>query len=194
MLGDFVIAALTAIVFENTLFSRALGIGRVLSLAEKPHRLMQFGAAITFVTTLASALAYPLRLFHLSRVTRFPFEPLLYLAVMLLVYGAALLVGRALGLLSESLRAQLPLAVFNCAVLGTLILGTRENMGFLPFVGFGLGSGIGFTAAAAIVHSGNRALAKLDIPDAFRGLPAQLIYIGILSMAIYGFTGHSIQF
>ena len=29
-------------------------------------------------------------------------------------------------------------------------------------------------------------------PKAFRGLPITLVYIGVLALAIYGFTGHSV--
>ena len=28
--------------------------------------------------------------------------------------------------------------------------------------------------------------------EAFRGLPITLVYIGVLALAIYGFTGHSV--
>lgn len=40
-------------------------------------------------------------------------------------------------------------------------------------------------------RGGNRLRSKA-IPEAFRGLPITLIYIGVLALAIYGFTGHSV--
>ena len=35
-------------------------------------------------------------------------------------------------------------------------------------------------------------LCSRAIPKAFRGLPITLVYIGVLALAIYGFTGHSV--
>jgi len=42
-----------------------------------------------------------------------------------------------------------------------------------------------------VAGAGNRLRSKA-IPEAFRGLPITLIYIGVLALAIYGFTGHSV--
>ena len=50
------------------------------------------------------------------------------------------------------------------------------------------GMGGGF-AAAARAGGGRRRLRSKDIPHIFRGLPSVLIYIGILSLAIYGLVG-----
>ena len=35
-------------------------------------------------------------------------------------------------------------------------------------------------------------LRSQSIPAAFRGMPITLIYIGVLALAIYGFTGHTV--
>ena len=44
------------------------------------------------------------------------------------------------------------------------------------------------------MYYGQKQLKKLDIPEPFRGLPSEMIYIGIISLAIYGFIGSSILF
>ena len=35
-------------------------------------------------------------------------------------------------------------------------------------------------------------LRRQAIPAAVRGMPITLIYIGVLALAIYGFTGHTV--
>ena len=55
--------------------------------------------------------------------------------------------------------------------------------------GFGFGSGVGYLVAVLVVDEGRRRLRSKDIPHIFRGLPSVLIYIGILSLAIYGLVG-----
>ena len=58
--------------------------------------------------------------------------------------------------------------------------------------GFGLGSGLGYLLAVMLVTEADRRLRSEAIPEAFRGLPITLVYIGVLALAIYGFTGHSV--
>ena len=63
----------------------------------------------------------------------------------------------------------------------------RDNL--LQSIGFGFGSGVGYLVAVLVVDEGRRRLRSKDIPHIFRGLPSVLIYIGILSLAIYGLVG-----
>ena len=45
---------------------------------------------------------------------------------------------------------------------------------------------------ALLVNEARHRLRSKAIPKAFRGLPITLVYIGVLALAIYGFTGHSV--
>ena len=40
------------------------------------------------------------------------------------------------------------------------------------------------------VTEGQRKLQGRTVPNTFRGLPVTLLYIAVLALAIYGFTGH----
>ena len=55
-----------------------------------------------------------------------------------------------------------------------------------------MGSGLGYLLAVMLVTEAGNRLRSKAIPEAFRGLPITLIYIGVLALAIYGFTGHSV--
>ena len=46
--------------------------------------------------------------------------------------------------------------------------------------------------AVLLVTEARHRLRSKAIPEAFRGLPITLVYIGVLALAIYGFTGHSV--
>ena len=39
---------------------------------------------------------------------------------------------------------------------------------------------------------GHRKIDRRSVPASFRGMPVMLIYIGILALAVYGFTGHGL--
>ena len=67
-----------------------------------------------------------------------------------------------------------------------------QNFNLAQHLGFALGSGVGYMASVLLVVEGQRKLSRRSVPAAFRGLPIMLIYIGILALAVYGFTGHSL--
>ena len=75
--------------------------------------------------------------------------------------------------------------------------GTVDTVMFgslLCALGFALGSGVGYVLAVVVVMGGEKRLESEKIPAMFRGLPITLLYIGILALAIYGFTGHMAAF
>ncbi len=86
----------------------------------------------------------------------------------------------------------LPLAAVNSGVLGTVLVERTQSFTLEQSMGFGLGSGLGYLLAVMLVTEADRRLRSEAIPEAFRGLPITLIYIGVLALAIYGFTGHSV--
>ena len=43
-----------------------------------------------------------------------------------------------------------------------------------------------------LVTEAQNRLRSQSIPAAFRGMPITLIYIGVLALAIYGLTGHTV--
>ena len=77
-------------------------------------------------------------------------------------------------------------------VLGTVLVERTQSFTLAQSIGFGLGSGLGYLLAVMLVTEAGNRLRSKAIPEAFRGLPITLIYIGVLALAIYGFTGHSV--
>ena len=80
----------------------------------------------------------------------------------------------------------------NSGVLGTVLVERTQSFTLAQSIGFGLGSGLGYLLAVMLVTEAGNRLRSKAIPEAFRGLPITLIYIGVLALAIYGFTGHSV--
>ena len=77
------------------------------------------------------------------------------------------------------------MATCTCSVLGTMLLCANQNYDLLQSIAFGFGSGVGYLFAVLVVDEGRRRLGSKDVPAIFRGLPSWLIYIGILSLALY---------
>ncbi len=57
---------------------------------------------------------------------------------------------------------------------------------------FPFGSGLGYVFAVYIVREGRRRLRSKAVPSIFQGLPSSMIYIGVLSLAIYALVGHTV--
>lgn len=99
--------------------------------------------------------------------------------------------GQAAECFRDGLAAQ-ALAGLNSCVLGTVLVERTQSFTLEQSMGFGLGSGLGYLLAVMLVTEADRRLRSEAIPEAFRGLPITLVYIGVLALAIYGFTGHSV--
>ena len=78
---------------------------------------------------------------------------------------------------------------FNGIVIGVPLIITLGNYSFFEALGFSVGASAGFMLAALLVSEGLRRLDNAQLPRAFRGIPASLLYIGILSLAFAGFSG-----
>lgn len=188
-------AMLLMIFVENMVFTRALGTSTALVIIRKKNSLGIFGITVTSITVVASVIAYLLEpmLFGIPNVSYF--RPLIYVVVISLVYLAALAIS---GYLKESIREKVKpmihITAFNCVVLGTLLLAVPEKLEFAGMLGFGLGAGIGFALAVFFISVAYDYLYSKAIPKAFRGFPALLIYIGLLSLAFYGLVGHQLPY
>lgn len=201
--GQFISYAVVAILAENVIFSRALGVSRLLKLVDDPRTsTWQYCLPVILIQLLSAPLAWGAHnLFFPWLRPHLPdwlpiasLRPIVYLTCALAATGVVWLL---LGLIPSrswrrACRIQLPLAAVNSSILGTLLICANQNYTLLQSVAFGLGSGLGYLLAVFIVDEGRRRLRSKDIPGIFQGLPASLIYIGILSMAIYGLLGHAV--
>ena len=94
--------------------------------------------------------------------------------------------------LRQSCRSQLSLATCSTVMLGTLLISSNQNYTLAQSIAFGLGSGLGYAFIVFIVREGRRRLRSKAVPAIFQGLPSSMIYIGVLSLAIYALVGHSV--
>ena len=188
--------ALLAIFAQNAVFTRALGVSRMVQLVGDDRTSSAlFGMMLCITQVLvAPAAFFAGRWFIAPLDNRAQLRPLVYIASIALVVLAEHLVLwllRSLPRRSQLLRI-VPLAALNSGVLGTVLVERTQTFTLGQSLGFGLGSGIGYVLAVLLVTEARHRLRSKAIPKAFRGLPITLVYIGVLALAIYGFTGHSV--
>ena len=147
--AQFAFYVVLAVFAENVVFSRAMGVSRLIKLVNDPEiHTWQYCTPVILV-----------------------------------------LLGLLPAAWRRPCREQLPIATCTCSVLGTLLLCAGQNYSLLQSTAFGLGSGLGYLFAVLVVDEGRRRLGSKDVPAAFRGLPSSLIYIGVLSLALYALVG-----
>ena len=192
----FFVYAVVAVPAQNAIFTRALGVSRLVKMVDDGSvELLKFGALLTFVQFLSSLLGYFVNrlLAGSSFAYKAAFQPLVLVlcsvvAFFVVLLGVALLGGR---IAAKDYVELLPMATFNCCVLGTLLLTTLGGYTLAQTLAFSLGTSVGYVLAVLLVDEGQRKIQNRNLPATFRGLPVTLVYIGILALAIYGFTGHT---
>ena len=192
--GLFFSYAVLAVFAQNAIFTRGLGISRLVQLVGDDRTSSGWFALMLCVTqTLVAPLAFFAGGGIAPLENRAQLRPLVYLACIALVCLFEYLVLRLVkGPRSGLLIRILPLAALNSCVLGTVLVERTQSFTLGQSLGFGLGSGLGYLLAVMLVTEAKNRLRSRAIPAAFRGLPITLVYIGVLALAIYGFTGHSV--
>lgn len=194
LVGVFFSYAVLAIFAQNAVFTRSLGVSRLVQLVGDERTSSWWFALMLCITqVLVAPLAYFAGSFIAPLPNRVQLRPVMYLTCIAAVCLFELLVLKlAKGPRSGQLIRILPVAAVNSGVLGTVLVERTQSFTLEQSLGFGLGSGLGYLLAVMLVTEAQNRLRSRAIPEAFRGLPITLIYIGVLALAIYGFTGHSV--
>ncbi len=188
--------AMIAIIIENVVFARSLGISRLLKLVDDNGvDTIIFCILLTMMQLLTAPVAYFAQdyLFLLGDL-RYYIRPLFYIVVSCAVFALIMVAVHFLikGKTQKLIKDILPMSAFNCSVFGTMYLCGTSFETIVQAMGYAVGASAGYLLATLIVTEGQHLIFKKEVPNILRGLPIMLIYLGILALAIYGFSGHSI--
>lgn len=186
----FIMILVSSILVNNYIFAQFLGLCPFFGVSKKLETVYGMGAAVVFVTTLASALTWPLNKYLLEPKG---LDYLRTIAFILVIAALVQLVEMVMQKVSPSLHAALgiylPLLTTNCAVLGVALLNIESSYGFLESVVNGIGAGAGWTLATLLFAGIREKLEGPHIPEALRGLPIAFIAGGMMAIAFMGFQG-----
>lgn len=199
---DFLVYIGLAIFAENLILARALGVTRLLKLVpDHKAQVWDFSLPLILVMTLSAPMGWAahnlffpwLREYLPAWLPIAALRPLIYLSC---GSGAMIITWLLLFVLPRRQRqachAQLTMGGCSTGVLGTLLICANQNYTMLQSIAFGLGSALGYVFIIFVVREGRRRLRSKEVPSIFQGLPSSMIYIGILSLAIYGLVGHAV--
>ena len=179
-----------AIFVNNVVFAQFLGICPFLGVSSKVDTSIGMGAAVTFVMTLASIVAWSIQEFILVPFQIEYMQTIVFILVIAaLVQMVEIILKKVSPSLYQALGIFLPLITTNCAVLGVAILMIQKEFNLLQSFVFSVATAVGF-AMALVLFAGLRERLELDgVPAALKGNPIALITAAILAMAFMGFSG-----
>ena len=138
----------TAIFINNIVLSQFLGICPFLGVSKKTSSALGMGAAVTFVTTLATVVTWLLQKFVLDPLELSYLQTIAFILVIaFLVQMLEIIMKKITPALYSSLGVFLPLITTNCAVLGVAILVIQKGYTLMESVTYGFSTSLGFTLA-----------------------------------------------
>jgi len=187
---EYVILIVSAVLVNNFVLSRFLGICPFLGVSRRIPTAMGMSGAVIFIMTLASAVTWALQRLMLDPLGLGYLQTLAFiLTIAALVQLIDIVMKRFAPPLHAALGIYLPLITTNCAVLGVAVINMKEGYGFFKSVLFGFSAALGF-AFALLIFTGLRERIELaDPPQCFKGVAISLITAGLLSLAFMGFSG-----
>ncbi len=182
----------TAIFINNIVLSQFLGICPFLGVSKRTDSALGMGAAVTFVMTLATVVAWLLQEYVLNPLGLQYLQTIVFILVIaFLVQLLEIVMKKTVPSLYQALGVFLPLITTNCAVLGVAILVIQKGYTLMESLTYGVSTALGFTLALWIFAGIREQLSLADTPSSMRGVPLALISAGILAMAFMGFSGIS---
>ena len=181
---------LTAILTENFLLSKFLGICPFLGVSKKVNTATGMSMAVIFVMLLATAVTYPINAFILVPKGMAYLQTIVFILVIAaLVQLVEIALKKYIPSLYSALGIYLPLITTNCAVLGVVILNVDNGYNFAYSMFNTLGAGLGFLVAMVMFAGVRERLESCDVPKFMQGLPITLVAASLTSISFLGFTG-----
>ena len=189
VLQTMVSVMLAAILTDNYVLSKFMGICPFLGVSKKLSSSLGMGAAVIFVMACAAAATYPiyqlLVAFDLAYLQTVAF----ILIIALFVQLVEIVLKKLLPPLYKALGVYLPLITTNCAVLGVTLNNIDDGYSYGMSIWNAVCVGIGFTLSLIIFAGVRSKLDAADIPETFKGIPATLVAASIVSLSFSAFSG-----
>ncbi|MVB12393.1 Electron transport complex subunit RsxA [Caprobacter fermentans] len=187
---------LTAILTENYILDKFLGICPFLGVSKNRSSATGMSIAVTVVMVIATAVTWPIYYGILVPKDLAYLETIVFILVIaVLVQLIEIILRKYIPSLYNALGVYLPLITTNCAVLGVTMLVLDKHTadpsayGYLQALVNAFGAGIGFLVAL-VMFSGVRERMELnDVPKFMKGLPITLVAASLVSLSFLGFSG-----
>ncbi len=188
---DLLIIFINAMLINNFVLSRFLGICSFLGVSKKRDASIGMGLAVLFVMVIASLGTWSVYTFLLEPYDLDYLKTVAFILVIAaLVQFVEMVIKKISPALYDALGIFLSLITTNCAVLGVTFLNVQEKLSLLGSLTNAVGAALGYFLAIVLMASIREKLDRVSsIPQAFQGLPIALVTAGLMAIAFLGFQG-----
>ncbi len=192
---DFFMITLLAMTAQNVIFSRGLGVsGGLRVLRDERKSILYFCACLLFFQVMAISIIYVVMPFIDSSVL---VSYRLFILPVLTVMACAISYLTTVFILATAMQrrkfaliiSSLTSASINSAIVGTVLLVNSQSFTYIEALGFGIGSSVGYLLALLLIGEKDLRINRENVPESFRGISIDLIYIAIIALAVHGITG-----
>lgn len=186
---------LAAILTENYILNKFLGICPFLGVSKKLNTAVGMSIAVTVVMVISTAVTWPIYNGILVPAGLEYLETIVFILIIAaLVQLLEITLKKYMPPLYNALGIYLPLITTNCAVLGVTMLvldkaASDPTYGYVQALVNAFGSGIGFLVAMVIFAGVRERLELCDVPKFLKGLPITLIAASLVAVSFLGFGG-----
>jgi electron transport complex protein RnfA len=189
-MGHFVLLIISAVLVNNFVLARFLGICPFLGVSKKTETAIGMSMAVVFVMTIAALATWLLQTYILVPFGIEYLQTIVFILVIAsLVQLVEMVIQKVSPVLYQALGIFLPLITTNCAVLGVAVLNIQKGHTFWEAIVFAFGASLGFGLALVLFAGIRERLELADVPKSLRGTAIALITAGLLSLAFMGFAG-----
>lgn len=193
IISDLLLTALYTVFVQNLVLSSGLGMSEAIRVSTKPGTFGRFAVMISGFSVVTSILCDLLDLIPEVAGFTYAARAAIYGSVLAAVYIVAAVILKFIFRVSLKSLGTLGIAALNTLVFAIPHINNSAAYSFAGSIGSGLGAGVAFVLAAALISKGSQVIAENeDIPAVFKGTPAMFLYVAMLSLAFAGFTDTNI--
>lgn len=181
---------LAAILTNNYILSKFLGICPFLGVSKKLDTAVSMSAAVIVVMVVATAVTWPIQTLLLDPLGLGYLQTIVFILIIAaLVQFIETFMKKNMPPLYQALGVYLPLITTNCAVLGVTTLNISSGYNYIESLINSFGSGVGFLVAMVLFAGVRGRLETANIPKSLQGLPITLVSASIVACSFLGFGG-----
>ena len=181
---------LAAILTNNYILSKFLGICPFLGVSKKLDTAVSMSTAVIVVMVVATAVTWPIQTLLLDPLGLGYLQTIVFILIIAaLVQFIETFMKKNMPPLYQALGVYLPLITTNCAVLGVTTLNISSGYNYIESLINSFGSGVGFLVAMVLFAGVRGRLETADIPKSLQGLPITLVSASIVACSFLGFGG-----
>ena len=186
-----VLAILVGSIFTNNiLFASFLGMCSFLVCSNRIDTAIGLGGAVTFVLFFTTVINYIIYYFVLVPLGLEFLAFIIFIAVIAaFVQFVEMFVERFSPSLYYALGIFLPLITVNCSILGASLFMVIRDYSLIQTVFYGVGAGIGWALAIALMAGLREKMGYANVPTALRGTGIIMLIAGVIAMTFMGFAG-----